>query len=553
MVWLVAAAIAEDPREVEAGTLARVGERIAGAEVVRIETHPEYERYHLRLPAGELPVEVTTRTPGHDGLCSDGLLDVYPRYDLASGDTNDVSLTTFCERLTVAASSLRPRAETVEAPRRSSWAWAVAGVAVAALALALASVRRWSPWAIAAAAGALLIRLGWEPGIFNGGGAGYEKLLVGMGMEASTPYGSGFATLMAPFVWVLGRVPDAVFTGNLVLASLTLGLVWALARREVGAPWGAAAAMALLPVHLAVSRTEAMHVGVTFLAAVALLAGPYLAAAATVLMVWTRPEALVLAIVPAVRAWPHRLALGAMLAGCAARALTLPSDQGVLRLRDYLDPELWLDALLPHVGAPASARAFQVFWHAAFTPAAWWALALVGLTVAGRHRLLSVSWILLATLPFVGKVYPLTDAIRLQLPAQLGWMLLIGAGVARLGRWGWAILIVGVLPYLWSPVAEFAQAREYRFLANAVPKLGLAEVGYDVSPPRARKFAQVMESMGPTRWVPDASVRYYGLGQPPTGCTVLTTRIGPPYDLDLRLPPEGVEVGFFGPCDTGAR
>ncbi len=581
MWWFasIASAVAEDPRDVPAGEIAAVGDIIGYGRVVRVEVHSEYERYWVDSAGGTLPAELTTADPVHEGLCATHGLTIYPRYDLGSGKTDSIDLSPLCERLAASDARLRPRTGTPESPIQAS-AGAVGrylgALAVVGLVAALTTIRRWTWRPIAIVVVALCVRLAVvSPGIFNGGGAGYEKLGIGLGWEWGTPYGPGFAVVMAPFVAVLGATPSSIFTGNLVVAALAPALLYVLVCRwaRTDSPaLAAAVALTLLPAHLALSRSEALHIPVTTLLLAALVAAPaggaggMAAVAATVAMVYTRPDALPLAVLPAALLWgnPSRFRLpfvGALVLGVLGRASTLPVSTAVLQPETLLDAETLTHALTPRIGMPEPERAFQLFLHAGFTPPAWWALALVGMVCAPRAlRWLAIATIALGTGAVVTKVWPLADAIRLQLPAQVGWALLVGYGVYALRRWGWLLLLAGAAPYLWHAVPEYPQAREFRFLAETVPTLPAdARIRFVSSASHAEKFRMVMESMGKARWSDsdEPSILYHGLAcindvSAPacvrTACPVAVETIVGVSDVDLPLPTGGFDVGFYRRC-----
>jgi hypothetical protein len=411
---------------------------------------------------------------------------------------------------------------------------------------------------------ALVARLLLSPwGVVNGNLAGYEKLVLARGTLPTPPYGEGWGALMG---WVPGW-PQSVFGVDLLLACLAPPLLAALVRRSAGARAGLAAGLflALLPVHIGVSASETMHVSVTTLELLAVLAADRfaragtvldacLAALATGLAIHIRPDVLPFVLVPlgwvAVRRAPGvsllrgTLAGGALLAGLVVWRLrtmgTVPGSSGLLQLPG-------LDVLLPRIGAPVAAASFQLFWHAGFTPAMLGGLALLGLAVlvrARRWRELAAwtAWAALATLPLSAKVWPLVDAIRLQLPGQAPWLALAAIGAAALPPWTLPLALLAILPSLRFP--PWVQTQEWGFLRSAVPELPPGStVRYDDRPQRAASFAAVMEALGPARWSPDAGdFRYVGLdclargGCEVDGCTPWRTAdLDGRVDLDLTL------------------
>ena len=296
-----------------------------------------------------------------------------------------------------------------------------------------------------------------DPGVFNGGNAGYEKIRLALGQVQNNPYGDGFGWVLEPFFLLLGRTADTIFTANLCMSALSVGLVWAWVRREQGGRAAAAAAalVALLPVPVMLSRTEEMSVPVVFLALIALCAASASRAAPRLSHGWiagwalgmalhVRPEAALLVPAVAFAALPDAplrnigsrlpaLLTAALLIG-AAVWLRLPMDTGqqVLQWRKLLE----LDTLL-HIWLPLtdyrSVSAFQTALHLRLTPPLLPLLALFGIAAVPRADRLRMAgmWAVL-TLPVVIKAWPLADAIRLQHPALLIWLLAAGAGAARL-------------------------------------------------------------------------------------------------------------------------
>lgn len=576
-----------------AGALATVGEALPGAVVEAVEIHPEYERYALRYADGSLvPAEVARSREGYPGFCRANGLTLYARAELAEGPVPaDLAppMDALCARLAERPPTLR---ETVgEAPpspaRRATPLLAVALAWVLAAGWAAARGLRALPRAeraelFAVAAVGIVARLAFSPtGIWNGAGAAYEKLAFAWGTSEVCPYGDGWAALMGPLVALFGRAPDVVFGAVRVWACLAPPALWAVGRLAGGraVALGAGLALAVLPLHVAMSGSEAMHVVVLALELVAVAAAlggaGWLAALSAGLAAHTRPEALAFAALPllllgARRAWgPAAL----LLALVGWRVATLPPSQDVVPLARYLDVHGWLRHLLPRLGAPVNEASFSVFWHAAFTPPVLWAFALAGLALApGRVRLLAIAWWLVAEVPIAPKSFPLADAWRLQLVAQPAWLLLVGCGVAALADriaaargarwgavvpWGLAALVALALP---GAAPRWAHHREFAFLAEHVPTLHDDDTVWSVEGgSRAARFRDVMAAMGPARWVPAGeggpTVIYRGLAcAAPEACAPLDrcrtsplaeTRIGPPTDLDVTLPAEGVVVGLY--------
>ncbi|MDP2312383.1 MAG: hypothetical protein Q8P41_05720 [Pseudomonadota bacterium] len=605
--FLVVALAFGAPPEGGAGALASTGEALGAAVVTGVEAHPEYERYAIRQPDGR--VAVAELTTGAGGLCDAGGLTIFPRADL-SGVNETVGMAELCARLEARKPSLRarigpdagegsgarqpgdagpdgePPAEGAPGPSRAPGAREVVGpprvtpihlalMLLAALALPRVRVDRMLAGVTLAALAARVWASPW--GIGNGNLAGYEKLVLARGTLENPPYGEGWGALMG----AVPGWPSGVFAADLVYAVLSVPLLAALVRREAGARAGLAAGLlfALLPAHIGVSATETMHVPlVAFELLAVLAAGAFarsgeasvgvIAALATGVAVHLRPDALPFVAVPvAWAAWgvhsgavPWRRALlpGAVLAGLVGwRVATLGGSPGagLLQLPG-------LDVLVPRVGEPVAAGSFQLFLHAGFTPPVAWGLAAIGIAVLlrDRHRgllALLLAWIAVTTLPYSAKVWPLVDAVRLQLAGQAPWLALAGIGAAALPRWVLPVALLTFFAYL--PVRPWVQTEEWQFLAKVVPELPPgAVVRYDPRPQRAASFAAVMEAVGPARWSPDAGdYRYVGLdclaqgGCDTSGCVAWrVTRLEGKVDLDLALTDR--TIGLWR-CDDAIR
>ena len=150
---------------------------------------------------------------------------------------------------------------------------------------------------------------------------------------------------------------------------------------------------------------------------------------------------------------------------------------------------------------------------------------------AGAKR--ALGWALLAAIPFVFKVAPLPDAVRLQAFAQGGFAMLVGIGLMHAGMAGWLILGLGTL--LGSPLSapRWAHRQEWAFLAKTVPTLAVTEsVVLPPGVPKAAAFVGVMNTLGPAPWVGlgSGTLVYRPLGAPPVGGTALVEA-----ELDAKL------------------
>ncbi len=299
LLWTLGLARA-DLVEVQAGTLAAVGDELGGAEVERIQQHPEFERLALRLPdGGLLLVEITAQRGDASGACAHHGRIVQPRWELldperAEKDQPEAVLA-LCSRLedrgadwpapapradpqpTQPSPDPRP-ARHIDAVHEVGGPRPLQAVLLGLLATLIATLlgplrRAWRSRPahciadLGAVAGlSLLARLVASPRVlFLGPDAGYERLVLAWGRGSAHPlYGDGYASLMAGPVALFGPRPEVVFWTDLGLAVLAPPLLWATARMLPGiGRWGAlvaGVALALNQGHLWLSGTEVMHV-----------------------------------------------------------------------------------------------------------------------------------------------------------------------------------------------------------------------------------------------------------------------------------------------------
>lgn len=562
-------AFAADPVSVETGKLAAVGEVLGAARVVEVLTHPEFERYRLEDGAGgQMVAEIAPFDGIHHGQCEGGGQALFPRPELVAGPFGAIDLEPLCERLTLRA-----------APAPSA-GWAPFSLALVGIAAALGGawrLRRWPGLIGGTFLLALVVRVGFtEPAIFNGGGAGYEKLLVGMGLSHVSTWGPGYAVWMRPAVWALGARPEAVFTTNLLFACVWPVLMAGIGAREGGTRlgWAAGAVAALLPSHAALSWSEAMHVsGVTWATLALFAAGEHredrswgtalIAAGAGVAAVATRADLVTVAPLIAVFAWKKgatRAGVGVAAAVAVGASWLLVGgglDAGALVPGAGCDALSILGALVPRFGVPGPSSGFFLWAHAGFTPVAWWGLGLWGLWKGRRDAWRPLGWLLVASAPFVFKVAPLPDAVRLQMFGQGGLALIVGIGAARLGgRWGLAALLVGLVAFglQRSFVGVFggpgwAHRKEWCFLAEKVPALGVDEtVVLPPGVPKAAAFVQVMGTLGPATWAESGAgtLVYRPVGAPPVGGEAeLESALDAALNVDATEQAGPFVVGFY--------
>ncbi len=553
---LLAAALWSGPA-LAGAALAGEGEALEGAVVERVEHHPEYQRYHLRLDDGRpLQVEVVALAD-NPGVCSAAGLTLFPRWELLGlqippEEGRHPAVADLCQRLAAAEReapealpALAPAWEATAGRRRAMGALGLgllAGLLAAALGTPLRSLSGSLLGAGAAAAGALAIRLAVSPlGIFNGDLAGYEKLELALHPGAAM-YGGAWAALMGGTHALFGPAPEEVFGTNLVLAALSCGALWVLLRALAGAPaaWLGALALGVLPLHLKLSGSEVMHIALLALELVALAAtvaaargrgigapGAALAAAcATALVLYTRPEALPFAALPPLwalllappggRLRPAALAViaGALLAGgwraWEVSQLLAADPDPVIGPSDFADPGWWLTTWLPGFGAAGAGRT-HVFLNLGLTPPLLLAAAAWGgwRSLRGPERavgLALIAWYLLTALPVLPKDSPLADAYRLQLPAQGAGVALAALGLADVarrlpGRWRvLPALAVAAGALAWLPWIRqgWAHQEEWTWLRAAAGRLeGPAVVLYSGEPARAEHFGSQLRALSP--------------------------------------------------------
>ncbi len=589
MIALFPLALAVDPVLAERGALAAVGEVVDGATVATVTTHPEFERYTLEKGGGTLVVELTLADPVHSGLCAKDGLALFPRPDLVSGELADIDLAAWCARLGDVASSKQiariaatpgaPLAAT-PGPESSTLPWALGLAAILVIGLATWSARSAWRGALLAGLGALAVRLACvEPGTFNGAGAQFEKLLLAWGELRGSPYGPGYAVASLPMRLALADTPDAIFTSNLIYSCITVVFLYVLVLRETSSRWagaGAAVSLALATPALLLSRSEAMHVpGVAMAVLACLLAAEARRAeklgvgallglgsgAAAWVASWIRPDLLV--AVPAAmafalgrRGWPALLGL-AMAA--AARVAALDGGGGeLLRPEAYVQLPTWVEGLRPRWGVPEQSGGFALISATGFTSPAWWLLAALGL-VSRPHRESGwrwLPWLLLGTLPFVPKAWPLADAIRLQYVGHVALAGLVGLGAGPL-RWrGLFLAAILLLPGLGRLQPRWATHEEWRFLERTVPELPAGSVVQSAAyGHRNESFRRAMATLGPARWVEsgEADIVYRGIGEPPPGGVPLVEfSFEHEGDLDVQLPSRMVTLGFYSVRPTAS-
>jgi hypothetical protein len=560
-----------------AAPLASPGDRVAGLEVLDVAEHPEFQRISIALSDGRaLSIEVTA-TPEPTGACTHHGLSLSPRWELL-GESIELEdqppvVLALCERLEASGSelSLRPpsggaqelrtepdpefsAALLQQAPDQQvlSQTWLrvpLLGLLLALLISLLGPVRRAvtaMPSAqrrdlLLVAAVGVAARLLLSPrGVFWGPFFGYGRLVEAWGVNAAHPlYGGGFSALLGPISSMLDHSAGAVFGTNLVLSALAPPLMWALVRMLVGEEdrTGALVAglgLALLPAHVWLAASEAMHVQVATLSLLSMAAavgfcrtGSGALALVSALSVGfathIRPEVAPMALVPAGWVLLHArrssarwVVLAALLIAALVghRALDIALSE-VEPAADYGAAvgslAFWLTLFVPMPTEAGAGRFTHTFLQLRLTPLLLPLLAGVGL-VWSRHRravALAVVWWVLTVLPVLPKSWPLADALRLQLPGQQPALLLAGLGAIALttrlkASWWVAPVAVVVTSLIYLPlvIRPWAVHQEWDFLQETLPELPEgATVLYDDGGVHHTAFGQWMSAAGGARWV----------------------------------------------------
>lgn len=461
--------------------------------------------------------------------------------------------------------------------------------------------------------GAAVRLLASPRGVFWGPFFGTSRLVEAWGQSQTHPlYGGGFAALHGPISAAFDHAPGAVFGTHLAFAALAPPLLWALAHlmapNERVGPLVAGLGLALLPAHVWLSGSEVMHIPLATLELLSVAAAvgftrtgsgalALVSALAIGFAVHIRPEVAPVALVPAawVVAQPPRGAAKWVVAAALViaalvghRALDL-AFAGSTPAADYrmalASPRFWAAMVVPGVTSPGSPPYTQVFLQLRLTPFVLPLFAAAGLLLGRPRRgvVLAVGWGALALLPVLAKSWPLADALRLQLPAQMPALLLAGLGAAavvrRLRAPVWAapaaVLAVSVvtLPLAMRPWATHV-ARD--FLYETAPSLpdGATVLYDDGNPTHHPPFGRSLRAHTGARWVGIQEWRDAGepaspllawLGEscqtrPHDGapsdsvcglldaCTLVpwkTTPVPPRTDVDRVLPDPPVPVGFY--------
>ncbi len=346
---------------------------------------------------------------------------------------------------------------------------------------------------------------------------GHDRLTLawGLGQQIDPLYGDGYATLMT-LAWPWGALaPLTPFHVNTLLAVLAVPLAWGLGRLVVTserarlAGLAAGTALALWPVHLRLSATETLHVSLLTLELLALV----LALASVRIGGWStalaaglaagfaahiRPEALVFPLVlaalfllPDTRRDALKR-LGAALFVAVLVALPrwldladLSGRAGPAQFSRLTDWQTW--RLLFTISGTPLDDGSPLPWlplHLRLTSPLWLLLALGGLLSARRRTLAWTGlWAALVLLPILGKSWPSTDAMRLQLPGlgpALVWIALGASGPAapwlrRLcgTRTRALVLVMGLVSLIHLPdtTRHWVPARDHAFAVEVLPQL----------------------------------------------------------------------------------
>lgn len=294
-------------------SLAEVGEKLAGIEVVDVFDHNEFQRITVRLEDGrDLQVEASRSEPGA-GACHHHGLSLFPRWELLdeSVDVEDQPevIRVLCERLDArgedlamlprkgkgldhpsdgGASELEPGTGLVFAERPTrlfslprgepeptplSWVLPLGLLFTLVAGAWTLTARRPSRRDLAELGGITLLSLGLRLAlsphtVYWGPAFGYSRLTTAWGLDTGpqTLYGGGLAALVGPLSHAWDHSPEALFTLHLAMGTLAAPLAWGVARSLLGpGRWGPLVAgllMATLPTHLRLSASEAQHIDV---------------------------------------------------------------------------------------------------------------------------------------------------------------------------------------------------------------------------------------------------------------------------------------------------
>jgi len=557
-----------------AAPLAQIGENIHGSTVVELIDHPEFHRIIVQLEdQTTLTIElVATDTPL--GACTHHGFAVQPRWELRNQTNQTIEdqppvVAALCDRLSAAPPQLAlappagegaaPPAPTADQPRASRPSvdpqqlaterfhasdgpkaptfrplHGVLGVLFVTLFFAAPPL--WRRQAIAYPAGAraayrellavtligLLARLMlglqaplWSP-MF---GFGRFGMVLG-GFAPVSGYGDGFTATMTALSALFGATTTTILAANLILGTLVPPLIWgtvrALAPEHKLAPVGAALLAALLPVHVWISATEAMHVSLVTYEVLAFLAAALflrhaathwfasmgfalVSALATVMAVHTRPEAIPFALVPALLVLLHTrrvhlLGIGlasavtsmGVLLRLAEMSFDVSDEASAVRYDMLRETSTWLHLLLPDLGPTTGSSATSVLMRPTLTSPLLPLLALVGLWKAPRALAAALAaWWALTIVPVLPKAWPLADAYRLQAASLMPMVVLAGLGLEPVVDWVRRLrpslprspLVVGALlallgsPQLFLERPSWGTLDESRLLMRAIPDL----------------------------------------------------------------------------------
>ena len=292
----------------------------------------------------------------------------------------------------------------------------------------------------------------------------------------------------------MGLFRGAVHELNLALSVLAIPLIVGVVERLANARAALVAGLmlALLPLPVALSRTEIHFVLVATLQLAAVLGalredrlGDALCFTSAALLVNLRPLQALFLLLPLAcllfsrRWWP----VAAISAVMGLRAMSLPVSEGApIDWHLYLSLDFWRRLLLPIGEAPALDLALEP----TVTPVLVPALAAVGVMTALRDRrwrqvLVPAFALALALGPYLPKTTPFADPLRFQLPAQSWWVILAALGLSRVLRWqttsklgtgsmlGVGLLGVASLWWARDPQGRWAWQEEYRLLVELSP------------------------------------------------------------------------------------
>jgi hypothetical protein len=458
------------------------------------------------------------------------------------------------------------------------WRWMHPFAALWAALLVVALPRQGAPWLLAFFG--FGVRVAFTPErILMSGDQPYMSYLTATGLDLGAASPSPTWTALLGPLWLMsGRPLDLPHGANLAFSLLSIVALWELVHRWYGprAAHASALLLAVLPLHVAVSRSESFFTLAALLQVSAALGaerrgyvGPLLALCSVVLLAHLHPSQVVVAA--ALTAWlgwrtgsvaaTAGAAIGAALAG--GRLIGwLRTDPTALAAMDLPRLEVW-----EHPAALTGPGGTLSLSNPLVTPLAVTALALLAAISMprGQRRFLGLAaaCAALATLPYLHLPLP-TDIARFQVPAQVWIAAMAGAGWSLLDRRAVRLWIAALLISWGASRAPLGGRRwtwtaEHEALTRALPFVPpLDEVRYRPAAAGSR-WQQAwlqLHQRGVWRAIVDepllpGQLRWLGradAGLPPDVCTldpILVELIDVHNDLVESVDEQRVVVGMF--------